>query len=130
MCAFGVYLIVRIFKTKWFNRFAGKMGISDTKLRGIANGLERGQGDADLGGDVYKVRVARPGEGKSGGYRTIVLFRKGERAFFVYGFVKSDRGNIEDWELEQYRKTARDDFALTDKQIESHLADGSLTEID
>jgi hypothetical protein len=76
---------VRVFKTKWFSRFAGKMGISDAKLRDIANGLAQGQWDADLGGDVYKVRVARSGKGKSGGLRTIVLFRKGEKAFFVYG---------------------------------------------
>jgi hypothetical protein len=75
---------VRIFKSRWFDRFAGKTKIRDTKLRDIANGLEQGQWDADLGGDVYKVRIARPGEEKSGVYRAIVLFRKGERAFFVY----------------------------------------------
>jgi hypothetical protein len=120
---------VRIFRNKWFSRFAGKNGLSDAKLKSIALGLEEGRWDADLGGDVYKVRVARPGEGKSGGFRTIVLFRKDEKAFFVYGFAKSDREDIEDWELRQYRKLARNNFALTDKQIEDRLKDDFLIEI-
>jgi hypothetical protein len=120
---------VRIFKTKWFDRFAEKMGISDTKLRNIANGLDQGQWDADFGGDVYKVRVARPGEGKSGGFRTIVLFRKDEKAFFVYGFAKSDRGNIDEKELRKYKDEATDSFAMTDKQVETLLQIGSLIEI-
>jgi hypothetical protein len=121
---------VRAFKNKWFSRFAKKNGISDAKLKNIVTDLENGIWDVDLGGHVYKVRIARPGEGKSGGYRTIVLFRKGEREFFVYGFAKSDKDNLEDWELEQYRKTAHDDFALTDKQMEDHLINGLFIEID
>jgi hypothetical protein len=105
------------------------MGISDAKLRDIANGLEQGQWDADLGGDVYKVRIARPGEGKSGGFRTIVLFRKGEKTFFVYGFAKSDRGNIADDELQDLKYTSKIDFALTNEGIDERLKEGSLIEI-
>jgi hypothetical protein len=61
------YLKVRIFKNAWFLRFARKEGIGDDELRDIVDELEAGQVDADLGGDVYKQRLARPGEGKSGG---------------------------------------------------------------
>ena len=86
--------LVRIFKNTWFTRFANKEVITDAELRETVNGLEAGQADADLGGGVYKARVARPGEGKSGGYRVIVFFRSKERTFFVYGFAKSDRANI------------------------------------
>ena len=57
---------VRIFKYQRFSRFAGKEGITVIELREIVNRLEKGQADADLGAGVYKVRVARPGEGKSG----------------------------------------------------------------
>ncbi|MDR3284804.1 MAG: type II toxin-antitoxin system RelE/ParE family toxin [Treponema sp.] len=120
---------MRAFKTKWFDRFARKMGISDTKLTDITIGLGQGRWDTDLGGDVYKIRVARPGEGKSGGYRTIVLFRKNERAFFVYGFAKSDKDNIEDWELKHYRESAEDLLALPKAQIEAMLGEGTLIEI-
>jgi hypothetical protein len=61
------YSIMRIFKNRWFTRFAAKEGITDEELKAMVNQLEAGQADADLGGDVYKVRVARPGAGKSKG---------------------------------------------------------------
>ena len=79
--ALRYYLKVRIFKNAWFSRFARKEGIGDDELRDIVDELEAGQADADLGGDVYKQRLARPGEGKSGGYRVIVFFRSEERTF-------------------------------------------------
>jgi hypothetical protein len=55
---------VRIFKNTWFARFAGNEGITDSELREMVNQLEAGHADADLGGGVYKIRFARPGEGK------------------------------------------------------------------
>ena len=85
---------MRIFKNTWFTRFASKEGITDDELREAVNRLEMGQA-ADLGGGVYKVRIARPGEGKSGGYRVIVFFRSEERTFFAYGYAKSKRDNNE-----------------------------------
>jgi hypothetical protein len=74
---------VRIFKNKPFARFARRAGLTDADLRGAIDGAERGLVDADLGGGVLKQRIARPGGGKSGGFRAIVLFRAGSRAFFV-----------------------------------------------
>ena len=65
---------------------------------------ESGLIDADLGGGVVKQRIARPSEGKSGGYRSIVLIRAGEKAFFVYGFPKSSRANVRKDELLGYRR--------------------------
>jgi hypothetical protein len=65
---------VRIFKNTWFTRFADKEGITNTELKETVDRLESGQADADLGDDVYKMCVARLGEGKSGGYRVIVFF--------------------------------------------------------
>jgi len=91
--------------------------------------IEAGQADANLGGNVYKVRAARSGEGKSGGYRIIVYFRNTFRTFFVYGFAKSDRGNIDEKELRAFRNDAKDQFALTDEQIEARLKKGTLIEI-
>ncbi|MDR1863561.1 MAG: type II toxin-antitoxin system RelE/ParE family toxin, partial [Treponema sp.] len=90
---------MRTFKNTWFARFAQKEGISDDELKGIVNQLEAGRSDADLGGGVYKVRHARPGEGKSGGYRIIVYFKNEFRSFFVYGFEKSARADIDEGEL-------------------------------
>ncbi|TNE36994.1 MAG: type II toxin-antitoxin system RelE/ParE family toxin, partial [Alphaproteobacteria bacterium] len=81
---------MRIFKTKWFTRFARKEGIDEITLRLAILNAEQGLIDADLGGGVIKQRISRPGEGKSGGHRTIILFRSGDKAFFVFGFSKSD----------------------------------------
>ena len=84
----------KIFKTRWFDRFARKEKIRDPVLVDAVGRAEKGQVDADLGGGVIKQRIARPGRGKSGGYRTIIFFRPGERAVFAYGFAKSARANI------------------------------------
>jgi hypothetical protein len=121
---------VRVFKNPWFARFAAKEGIADGELRAIVNDtLEAGQAEASLGGGVYKVRIARPGEGKSGGYRVIVYFRSGERTFYVYGFAKSDRANISQSEERDFKKNAKDDFALTDTEITARIANGTLIEV-
>ena len=116
------YIIyVRVFKNTWFNRFADKEGITDEELTEAANLLEAGKADADLGGGVFKMRVARPGEGKSGGYRIIVFFRSEERTFFVYGFAKSDRDNISKRELKIYKKRAKEALSYTDDQMGDRL---------
>jgi hypothetical protein len=85
--------------------------------------------DTDLGGGVIKQRIARPGKGKSGGYRTIILFRRGERAVFTYGFAKSDRANIDADEEKQFKEAARHVLRLTEKQIEELLKNGDFVEV-
>ena len=82
---------MRLFKNKPFSRFARKAKLSDTALREAVGRAERGLIDADLGGGVIKQRIAREGAGKSSGFRTIILFRAGERSFFVHGFAKAIR---------------------------------------
>lgn len=124
------YLSVRIFKNTWFSRFAAKEGIEDSELKDIvSNTLETRQAEANLGGGVYKVRVARPGEGKSGAYRVIVFFKSEFRTFFVYGFEKSDRANISPSEKRIFKKEAKDDFSLTDTKIIARIAKGTLLEV-
>ena len=97
---------MRIFKNTWFTRFADKECITDTELRETVNRLEAGQADADLGGGVYKARIARPGEGKSGGYRVIVFFKSEKRTFFAYGFPKSGLGKIDEKQLRNFKLAA------------------------
>ena len=120
---------MRIFKNTWFTRFADKEGITDGELRGMVNQLEEGQVDADLGGGVYKIRVARPGEGKSGGYRVIVFFRSEERTFFQYAFPKSSRANIDQRELRSYKRMAKIKFAMSDNELADAINAGELIEV-
>jgi hypothetical protein len=121
---------MRVFKNRWFTRFASKEGISDKELRDVVNNvLETGQSDADLGGGVYKIRVARPGKGKADGYRIIVFFRSGFLTFYVYGFAKSDRGNINRKELAKLKKQAKTLLAMTDKSLTAAVNAGVFEEI-
>jgi hypothetical protein len=120
---------VRIFKSKWFQRFARKEGIADAALQEAADRADKGQIDADLGGEVIKQRIARRGQGRSSGYRTIILFRWGTKAFFVYGFPKSQRANIDADELKQFREAAKHVLALTERQLAELLKRGDFIEV-
>ncbi len=90
---------------------------------------ERGLIDAELGGEVINQRIARAGQGRSKGYRTIIFFRRGVRAFFMYGFAKSQRANITDEEKEQFKVAAKHVLALTEKQLAELLRRGDFAEI-
>jgi hypothetical protein len=83
--------MVRLFKVKWFAKFAKRERLRDASLKEAVARADRGLIDADLGGHVIKQRVARPGRGKSGGYRVIIALQTKERAVFLYGFAKNER---------------------------------------
>lgn len=120
---------MRIFKNAWFDRFARKEGISDKSVAQAIERAERGLIDADLGGGVIKQRVARPGQGKSGGFRTVVLYRTTERAFFVYGFAKSDRDNLSKGEEVQFRMAASHVLGLSGDQLDVLIGQGQFSEV-
>lgn len=119
---------VQIYKTKIFARFLRRENVSDASLIDATYRANQGLIDADLGGGLIKQRVARPGQGRSGGYRTILLFRAGDIAIFLAGFAKSERANITDDDLEDLKTIAKQ--WLTDpKRIEKDLAAGILNEV-
>jgi len=120
---------VRVFKYNRFSRFASKEGITDRELLEVVNQLEAEQADANLGGDVYKIRIARQGEGKSGGHRVIIYFRNEFRTFFSYGFSKNDKGNISKKELKRFKEDAKSRLSYTDEQIRELVQNGTLIEI-
>ena len=120
---------MRIFKNRWFARFARKEAISNESLQEAVRQIEAGDYDADLGAGVFKQRVARPGTGKSGGYRVILCFKLKERAFFVYGFAKSGKANIAWSETREFKKLAKILFAMTEEQLELMLQHGDFDEL-
>src|ERR1035441_4157444 len=105
----------RIFKTRWFERFARKEKIRDAVLVDAVARAEKGLVDVDLGGGVIKQRIARPGQGKSGGYRTIIFFRH--------------RANIDADKEKQFKEAARHVLRLTEKQIEELVKNGDFAEV-
>lgn len=120
---------MRIFKNAWFDKFARKAHITDGMLVDAIRRAELGLIDADLGGGLIKQRLARPSRGKSGGYRTLVLFRSGERAVFVFGFSKNDRANISAEEEVALKKAAKLVLGLPDDAMNREVQSGRMKEV-
>ena len=118
-----------IFKTKLFGKFARRERISDASLTEAIERAGRGLVDADLGGGVIKQRVARTGQGRSGGYRTLIAYRSKSRAVFIFGFAKNELDNIDDKQLATLRETAGIWLKADDGTIEKNLAAGNLLEV-
>lgn len=121
---------MRVFKTRWFSRFARDEGIADKSLREAIERAERGLIDADLGGGLIKQRVARRGQGRSGGYRTIIAYRANQRAVFLFGFAKSEMENIATNQLTAARDIAKKLLAASNAQIARDLEEGQLQEVE
>jgi hypothetical protein len=127
--AHGANVLVRIFKTKTFARFTRRERITDVRLREAIEEAERGLAAADLGGGLIKLRVARAGQGKRGGYRMLIAFRSNLRAVFLFGFAKNELDNIEDDQLATLRETAALWLAADAQKIAAAMKGGLLIEV-
>ena len=120
---------MRILKNKLFDKWAYKEGITDKMLRVAVAEMEDGFIDADLGGNVYKKRVALQGRGKRGGTRTLLAYRIGKKAFFMYGFSKNELENIDSRELKALKQLAAIQLAWTDEQLALALQHEKVFEV-
>ena len=120
---------MRILKYYSFHEWAKSEKISDDVLRRAVNELSNGLFEASLGGGLYKKRVARLGQGKRSGYRTIIALRNHERAIFMYGFAKNERENMTHQEEVVYKKLAKFYLELSDHQINMLIQQGEFTEV-
>jgi hypothetical protein len=118
-----------VYATKDFARFARKAGLHDTKLVQAAEDVAAGKFDADLGGGVYKQRVARDGEGKSGGFRTIIVFKIGGHSFFAHGFAKSEKANVSAKELKALKRLAGLLLGYAEAELVAAKSAGELVEV-
>lgn len=119
---------MRVYETRIFSRFARKESIKGEQLLEAVKRASDGLVDADLGGGLIKQRVARPGQGRSGGYRTILVFRTGSLAIFLTGFAKNERENISADDLEDLKLIARQWLKFPER-IEADVAAGILNEV-
>ena len=115
-----------IFKYQKFNRWCKSEKISDSVLKAAIAEIEQGLFEAHLGGGLYKKRIARLGQGKRSGYRTLLAFKANEKAFFMYGFSKNERDNIDVKEEEVYKKLAKYYLNLTELQLQNLVKNGEL----
>jgi hypothetical protein len=120
---------VRILVTKAFRRFQRKEQIGDTALIEAIQRATSGLIDADLGGGLIKQRVARPGRGRSSGYRTIIAFHDGERAVFLFGFAKNSIANIDAVAQASWRAVAVDVLSASDDSIDAAISARELREL-
>jgi hypothetical protein len=118
-----------IYKLKTFARFARSENITDETLADAIDRAAKGLIDADLGGGLIKQRVARKGQGRSGGFRTMIAFRSADFSVFLYGFAKSDEANISEKELAYLRRMAADWLAADGTRITAAVEHGLLNEV-
>ena len=121
---------MRAFKIKSFAKWASGEGLSDDALASAVVEMEKGLIDAKLGGQVVKKRVALPGRGKRGSTRTLVAFRQGNKAIFIYGFAKKERTNISDKELRALKMLAKELMSYTRATLTKATKAGELIEIE
>ncbi|WP_290517210.1 type II toxin-antitoxin system RelE/ParE family toxin [Alcanivorax sp.] len=120
---------MRIFKNRPFSKWASKEGLNDALLLAAVDEMKRGLIDANLGGHVVKKRVAVGGQGKSGGMRTLLAYRVGDKAFFVYGFAKNARANISADELKALKCLAKELLSYSDRALVKAIKSGALIEV-
>lgn len=118
-----------IYNTRWFDRWARKQGLSAASLCAAVREMVAGLVDADLGGGLVKKRVARPGQGKSGGFRTLVATNRGDRWVFVFGFPKNERSNIDKDEEQALKKLAAHLLSMTADALDKAQRAGEIVEV-
>ena len=118
-----------VYKTRWFDRWARKHDLSTRALCEAVREMRAGLYEADLGGGLLKKRIARPGQGKSGGFRTLVATNKGGKWFFVFGFPKNVRSNIDKDEEEGLKKLASHLLSLSPPELVTAQRAGELMEV-
>jgi hypothetical protein len=119
----------RIFKTRYFSNWLEKTELTDALLLNAVEEMERGLIDADLGGGVFKKRVALPNRGKSGSVRTLIATNKNDRWFFMFGFEKNQRDNIDKSDLKFLKQSAKKMLSFSDELLDITLQIKELEEI-
>ncbi|CAN5533606.1 type II toxin-antitoxin system RelE/ParE family toxin [soil metagenome] len=118
-----------MFSPRTFDKWARKESILDVALVSDVDNADAGLVDANLKGCLVKLRVARPGRGKSGGYRTIVAYKTEARAFFLYGFGKNELANVSVQEAEGYEEYGAILLELTERELRGLIEEGKLREM-
>ena len=116
--------------TKWFQKWAKKSKLKDQDLLDTIENLVDGLSTANLGGNLFKIRVKREHTGKRSGFRTIVVYKENEKVIFLYGFGQNEQDNISKTELSYFKKLGNDFLTLDEKQIKQLIKQKSLFEIE
>jgi len=115
--------------TKHFSKWAAKQKIPKRELTNTLAELAVGNFEANLGGNLYKKRIHFEGHGKSGSGRTILCYKKDDRAIFVHGFAKNEKSNLSKKELIAFKELSKILLSLSPKEIEIAIKNKDLIEV-
>jgi hypothetical protein len=112
---------MQILQYKSFKRWAEEEGLTDSDLHNVIREMEAGALGNNLGGNVFKKRIALTGRGKRGGARTIIAYKADTKAFFIVGFAKNEKDTIDKKEEAALKRFAKELFSYTDKQLQKAI---------
>ena len=115
--------------TKKFAKWASKQNIAENELAIAISEVRNGVVEASLGGHLYKKRVRFMGQGKSGSGRTIICYKKDDRAIFIHGFSKNEKDNLSQKELYALKAFAKILLKLPSNHIEAAIRNGDFVEV-
>ena len=115
--------------TKPFSKWAEKQKIPDKGLLRALSELKLGSFEANLGGHLFKKRIRFTGKGKSGSGRTIICYKKGDRAIFIHGFAKNEKSNLTRRELIVFKELSKILLAFSPEQVEIAIKNGDFIEV-
>ncbi len=122
---------MKILITNWFNKWLKKISIDKAELISSAKILnEIDETAVNLGSGLYKVRIKRKYQGKSGGYRTLLIFKKDELILYVYGFAKNEKDNLDKDELKLFKKLSKDIMRMSKEEILNQIKSGSFINLE
>ena len=119
-----------VYKTPSFADDANSLGITDEQLEKALEEIDQGLHNGDLGGGLIKKRLPRPNQGKSGGFRTIIAYKKGKRAVYLFVFAKNERENIKENEKQALKRLAKSYLGLNEKKLKQAIEESSLVRVD
>ena len=120
---------MQVYKTKWFARFANKENISDASLYEAVRRAEKGNVDVDHHGGVISQRIAREGQGTRKGYRTVILLKQGDKAFYVHGYERKNQNRIEKKQLMRYKEMAKHILNQNDEELNIDIQNGEIIKV-
>lgn len=120
---------MKIFKTKWFAKWASKNSVADQFLYQAAVEVSNARYEANYGQGIIKKRVANKNRGKSGSVRTIIAFKKGTNCFFIYGFSKNEKDNISPNEEKAIKIIGSTLLGYSDNKIQQLVLEKALIEV-
>jgi len=120
---------VNVLKSKWFNKWAKKSKITDDSLMSTIHNFDLSS-VVDLGSGLYKIRIPRLKQGKSGGFRTLIIFRKDDLALFILGFAKNEKDNIDTADLNDLKQQAKYILSFSKEQVKNLVDNGTFLKVE